>query len=421
MTIFSTHHRSALARRVGGGPIHDRRLDASGQEANMTIFQAISGARRHRHLTRRVAGGLVALAVLAASGTADAQGTTSPSAPASGSTSTASGGLSLPANLSLPNLPNLPSLPSLSVPSLNLASPGPAELSDPALPALRSLSEPALPTLPKLSLGSAPTLKLPSIATITPSSLPAGASAWAGYFSKAFSSDISSGTASVDQGLASTASFGNAWSAMEKTIGTYSSGTGGLSVPSLGKLPALASAKLPNMSMPALPSVASPSLTPSQISETLGVGANFTLAPPPGWSSISVNPVYGGLAGATKAYEQAVGCAGAASPSATCLAGISDSALSKALSATGVPNATSPSRQLGYLTTPSSLSALSSSLLSAAASKQITDLVGTKYKSYGADPLTHNNPALSSPARAACVVAITLCAVGSWLHSHLHI
>ncbi|MHB1784274.1 MAG: hypothetical protein ACYCTE_16615, partial [Acidimicrobiales bacterium] len=144
-------------------------------------------------------------------------------------------------------------------------------------------------------------------------------------------------------------------------------------------------------SLPSLPSVATPVLSTSQLDATLGQGASFTLSPPPAWSTIALNPVYGGLGGATKAFAASAGCA-ATNPSATCLAGISDSALSSALSASGMSAASSPSALIKA--TGASQHELASSLDTAAMTKDLNALTGTTYKTHasfdpGVSTLTH--------------------------------
>jgi hypothetical protein len=277
-----------------------------------------------------------------------------------------------------------------------------------------AVATPPMPTLPP-----APTL--PKVPTLTPGSLGASGlgsagAAWASYFAKDATASLAADQASLGTGSTSIAStsFAASWAATKKSIGMISSPTGGLAAPVLPSLPKLSMTALPSLSLPSLPSVAAPSLSASQLDATLGQGASFTLSPPPAWSTIALNPVYGGLGGATKAFAASAGCAARTTPSATCLAGISDSALSSALSASGMSAASSPSALIKL--TGTSQHELASALNTSAMTKELTTLTGTAYAAHGSF-----NPALSSVTHGLTVgkVLHTEFSFTGWLASHL--
>lgn len=289
-----------------------------------------------------------------------------------------------------------------------------------------AVATPPMPTLPPApTLAKVPTLDPGSLGS---SAIGAAGKAWASYFAKDAASSLAADQASLGTGSTSPAStsFAASWAAMQKSIGTISSPTGGLVGPVLPSLPKLSTTALPTMSMPSLPSVAAPALSSSQLAATLGQGASFTLAPPPAWSTIALNPVYGGLGGATKAFAASAGCAASATPNAMCLAGISDSALSSALSASGMSAASSPSALIKLAGTSSH--ELAASLSTAAMTKELNALTGTAYKagatSNAASLVPHGVNVGSVLHGEFSWIGATGGAVASgasWLGSHLHL
>ncbi len=191
---------------------------------------------------------------------------------------------------SLPALPAMPTLPSMPPPSL---------------PNMSSL--PALPSLPQASIPS-PT-----------ASSGGSVQSWASYFANQYA--MQSKTLNNTYSASSTAiNFAKEWATI-KTLGTTP-----LTTPSLGKIPSITTPSLPKESLSSPSTPGFPPLSPSTLTQIFGSAGGAMLPPPPGYSSIAINPIY--LPSTIRsAFSSKLAAFGCSSLSNACLAQASQNGL----------------------------------------------------------------------------------------------